>query len=684
MPHIQSTHDENRRKVCAVCCNNRGNKAVRTVNESEELIIRSEVIKGYSKENPYLPSGLCKGCVFDLKRFTEGKPVKLQLPDSYDCGLGRQMRSAGTLCSCKWCWLARLNFIEFKKWQKEVTGKTREPVVRMCQSCFLGIQEGKSHKCSASTLESVRNLAASLPKDIREKLVVEALMDKAADSGGDMKLPQAKGGHLVHVHLGSVEPPKSIQMGCQDVLTMAASAHLTGKQTDSVLADIRAVFGRKSIEPGLKDARVAHNGQYREFFSAARVNFSNTKGEQMLKPFFWCSKLKDFLASVANKRGRNLEECTLKIGADSGKGFFKLTASMYIPGSQSQIETKKRRSREDGVCDVKFSETGQRKILLLAWCKDIPETAENLEIVYNAVNISSVKFIMTGDYKLLMPSFGLMSCSSTHPCLYCARSRIKGLWQEDVDPRDDMLRTFARNEIMYGDWNDAGAVHTTHFTSQFESVTGPVLVWGKDDTPSTRILDKVTPPTVHNLLALNSVLRPHLSNLWEGDMMKVLKDELNIVPHSYQGKEGAFAGPECNKFLNNLEMFEERLTASEDLTLFYNFFCAFKNLKDGTFGSILAENWRDLCVEFRSSLFMLNSCLSVPITPKLHVMATHIEEWLESHGRSMGDDSEQALESSHGRFSKVWESYQVRDENSEAFLKNGLAAGLHFNADNSN
>ena len=258
------------------------------------------------------------------------------------------------------------------------------------------------------------------------------------------------------------------------------------------------------------------------------------------------------------------------------------------------------------------------------------------------------------------------------------------MWKEAEDSRDDMLRTYARNEIMYGDWVSAGSVASTLYTSKYESVTGPVLVWGKGDTPSTRILDKVTPPTVHNLLALNSVLRPHLSNLWQGNLMEDLKDELNIIPHSYQGKEGAFAGPECSKFLNNLEKFKERLMVSDDLRLFYNFFIAFKQLKDGVFGSVLADNWRDVCAGFRTSLSLLNSCLGVPITPKLHVMATHIEEWVETHGRSMGDDSKQALEASHGRFSKVWESYQVRDEDSDSFLKNGLAAGLQFNADNTN
>ena len=117
-----------------------------------------------------------------------------------------------------------------------------------------------------------------------------------------------------------------------------------------------------------------------------------------------------------------LEECRLKVGGDTGKGFFKLTASLYVPASRTApISKKMRRSREDGVSPVgKFAETGQRMILLLAWCKGIPESAENLEIVYNAVNLHSLQFIMTGDYKLLMPSFGLMSCSSTHPCLYCA------------------------------------------------------------------------------------------------------------------------------------------------------------------------------------------------------------------------------------------------------------------------
>ena len=83
---------------------------------------------------------------------------------------------------------------------------------------------------------------------------------------------------------------------------MAASAHLTGKQTDSVLADMRAVLGRNIIEPGVKVARILHNSQYKEFFRSEKAEFWNTDGEVVFKPFFWCSSLKPFLETVAEKR----------------------------------------------------------------------------------------------------------------------------------------------------------------------------------------------------------------------------------------------------------------------------------------------------------------------------------------------------------------------------------------------
>ena len=98
--------------------------------------------------------------------------------------------------------------------------------------------------------------------------------------------------------------------------------------------------------------------------------------------------------------------------------------------------------------------------------------------------------------------------------------------------------------------------------------------------------------------------------------MEDLKMEINIIPHLYQGKDGAFAGPECAKFLNSLEKFKEWLTANDALSLYYNFFLAFKRLKDGTFGTVLADNWKELCTDFRTSLTLLHPSRGVSNTPK--------------------------------------------------------------------
>ena len=147
------------------------------------MINSQEVI---NRKNPYLPVGICKGCLFDLRCLTEGRPVKLNLPESYDCGLERQTRSGWNLCTCRWCWLAKPSFKAFLVWQREVNSIA---IIRICQICFQGVHEGKHHTYSGSTLAAVQNLAASLPKDVGEKLAVETMRKKATNGDGDMRLP---------------------------------------------------------------------------------------------------------------------------------------------------------------------------------------------------------------------------------------------------------------------------------------------------------------------------------------------------------------------------------------------------------------------------------------------------------------------------------------------------------------
>ena len=171
------------------------------MNKKEEQLIDIHVVRGFKKSNMFLPSGICKWCIFDLRKVDEGKPVKLSLPESYGAEMPRQTRSVGMICSCKLCWLAKLFGPAFSKWQAEVRGKERTQVSRLCQKCYMGIKEGMYHVCSASSLEAVRNLSASIPMEIREKLALETLREKTTPKG-DTVLPQAEGGKPVTVYLG--------------------------------------------------------------------------------------------------------------------------------------------------------------------------------------------------------------------------------------------------------------------------------------------------------------------------------------------------------------------------------------------------------------------------------------------------------------------------------------------------
>ena len=156
-----------------------------------------------------------------------------------------------------------------------------------------------------------------------------------AGEGDVVYLPRAQGGVSVPIILNhkSVTPPPQPQFSHQDMMTMASSAHLTGKQINTIAADMRIKLGRSVIEPGLNKAVIEHNNMYSDFFSGDKKVFWSNEGDLVEKIAFCCHNVKGFLEMVATQRGRVLEECNIKIGGDTGKGFLKLTASIFTSGT---------------------------------------------------------------------------------------------------------------------------------------------------------------------------------------------------------------------------------------------------------------------------------------------------------------------------------------------------------------
>ena len=79
---------------------------------------------------------------------------------------------------------------------------------------------------------------------------------------------------------------------------MRAQAGISGNQMKTILADIRAKFGRKAVEAGNRKATTEHNSQYSKYFTAEITEFEDKDGKLMKKPLVYCSSLLEFLEKV--------------------------------------------------------------------------------------------------------------------------------------------------------------------------------------------------------------------------------------------------------------------------------------------------------------------------------------------------------------------------------------------------
>ena len=255
------SHEQARSKVCAVCLNEHGDKAVKIVTPLEESLIQ-KIIPYYSKANTLFPSGLCKSCIHGLRHKEKGKEVKFRLPDSYACTPAPLSDTVlqSEVCKCRWCLLARMSGLKFLQWKQEKKGKKKEQVVRLCDQCFVGVTKDVEHTCSSTTQEVVNNLVDSLPDQIRNKVAHRVLASQVTKTGDTepVLLTPARGGHPIPVLFGhtAAPAPAIVPLTHTEVFVMRTDAGVSANVMDSILANMRLKYGRSFVEPGMEKASV--------------------------------------------------------------------------------------------------------------------------------------------------------------------------------------------------------------------------------------------------------------------------------------------------------------------------------------------------------------------------------------------------------------------------------------------
>ena len=289
--------------------------------------------------------------------------------------------------------MARLNGPAFRTWQLSLKKEARVKVLYLCASCGMGVMEGQgSHTCSSSDLERVEAMMKNLPPELKGKLALALLKEVQEEQGagdGVVSLPQPKGGNPTPVKIGQSSKPLTSpslpSLTHKDVQTMASSAHLTGGQVRSVMADLRSKFGRGVVEAGFDKEIINLNSRFKDLFTCEIKIFLDKNERVMEKPLFFCHRPLEFLKLVAEMRGQTWESVTLLIQGDSGQGWFKLAVSLIHKEDLQEkvVRGAKRRTRQEGVGGgTEFRSYGARKIIILALVQGVPESNYNLDVIF--------------------------------------------------------------------------------------------------------------------------------------------------------------------------------------------------------------------------------------------------------------------------------------------------------------
>ena len=149
-------------------------------------------------------------------------------------------------------------------------------------------------------------------------------------------------------------------------------------------------------------------------------------------------------------------------------------------------------------------------------------------------------------------------------------------------------------------------------------------------------------------------------------------------------------GNECRTLLKNVDILEDlvnkdnmrvsRSSTSETGTHpalpFISAFHSFNEVVATSFSMHLKPGWEEAIEKFQSDYLNCN----ISITTKAHIIFAHLRPFILENDCGLGVFSEQAFESIHAEFWKMWARYIIKDKSHPMFMMNLLKSALAFNA----
>lgn len=192
----------------------------------------------------------------------------------------------------------------------------------------------------------------------------------------------------------------------------------------------------------------------------------------------------------------------------------------------------------------------------------------------------------------------------------------------------------------------------------FKSCVHPPLL---DQPDGIRVIDVIPPMELHLSLGIVNRLYKELdAKLCELPSCSMRAEDwakrLSIHQSPHHG--GQFAGNCCSKLLQHVDLLQQMLQSSGGGAAMpvVHALRSFRDVQRTCFGARLLDGFEEAISEFTAAY----QRLAIPISPKVHAVLDHVAPFLREQSaaplgaRGLGFWSEQASESVHADFLRVW------------------------------
>ena len=509
---------------------------------------------------------------------------------------------------------------------------------------------------------------SSKAKDhILARVVKEGLEEKPEGDHKDSELQLSQiHGKPLQITVGktnkSLSSTNSFTLPVDDLLKMKANMNLSDRGVIKMAASIRAsTKSRKAIEPGLKSKLNAKAHSIDEYFGFKEFPLVHIKGDEVSNAaafVIFCKDIPGFVKHVRNER--DVSDVHLKLGIDGGGGFLKICLSIQSTDFDSE-HSGKRAKYDKGVAAHDFKDTGVKRLFILAAVANSQENYSNVDQLFSALNISPFDGTLATDLKLANILVGIMSHSSAHPCTYCYANKDELSICGELRSSENVLSNYKK-------WLTEGKGCKNKAKDYFNCIHPPLIT----STEGTTFLDIIPPPELHLLLGVVNTVFTHMLKECENEALAWAND-CHVQREIRRGGSG-FKGNACKTLLDKVDLL--RRSANLAVLKYVQVFDDFKKVVSSCFGNNLSKNYKAHIAAFRKSY----TDLGVSITPKVHIVFFHVQEFCDKNGLGLGFFGEQAMESVHYDFLKSsWEMNKVA-ANHQDYPKKLLRAVCSYNA----